>query len=744
MSTPRRPERPLPVVDVAAAVAPSDRPSGAETSSTRYTTTGALDAGHLLTGDPSRYAHLDPLIVETTTWVQETLVREGATDAITSARSSPTVRAEITEAIDRLALQYLLGTGSISGEDRQHVIASVINEIVGLGPLEPLWSDPGITEVIVNGPKSVFVERGGKLTAASGCVFRDAAHLLETCQRILVPLNRKVDIKDPLADGRLPDGSRVNIVHHCLAPGGPMLTIRRFPDKTLDISALMDVGAVDPQMVLDLAHWVKNKATMLVAGGTGSGKALALDTLIPTPQGMTAIGELIVDDSVFSPDGSVVRVTGAWEVLHERDCYQVAFSHGGVIVADAEHLWTARLVGETTWRTVTTTDLLQGTWELPPVRAVQYPTAEVSSDPHVVGQMLGERWSNSHGNELPAEYLISDEKQRLDLLEGVIAGAQMSPEFTCHDQRVFTHTLPVGAVESLRQLITSLGGSFSAPQPKKRMSQVMVTFTIGAPPYPIRITDITAHDSVPVRCITVDHPDGLYLAGTAHTPTHNTTVLNALSEFIPAHERIITIEDALELRLHPSRHVAALEARPPDATGHNSVPIRLLVRNALRMRPDRIVVGEIRDAAAVDMLQACNTGHEGSLSTLHANGPTEALSRLQVMIAQGGEIPADKVTWLIADAIDMIVMVRRYEDGSRRVSGVYELGWSTTHPDRLDAFALWQWEPTRTRNGVLEGEYRKVGNVSEYLRTKLRLDTADAVTWSELGIADPNIHQVAS
>ena len=157
------------------------------------------------------------------------------------------------------------------------------------------------------------------------------------------------------------------------------------------------------------------------------------------------------------------------------------------------------------------------------------------------------------------------------------------------------------------------------------------------------------------------------------TSSGKTTLLNALAAEIPAGERIVTVEDAAELRL-PQEHVVRLEARPPNADGAGHVPVRALVRNALRMRPDRIVVGEVRDAAALDMLQAMNTGHEGSLSTCHANGPADALRRLETMILTGATgVPLEAVREQVASALDLVVQVARRPGGERRVVAVGEV-----------------------------------------------------------------------
>jgi pilus assembly protein CpaF len=467
---------------VASVVASS---ASAATPNATYVIAGVLDADTIIFGERNQFSHLEKKVIELVSKVQEDLVTQGKSEKLVEARNNPEIKLEMAGEIDRIALKYLLAGRAAGGDDNKVIIAMVVNEILGLGPIEPLWLDPNISEVIVNGPESIFVERQGKLIRAKGVRFYSQKHLAEVCQRILAPINRKLDVKDPLADGRLPDGSRVNAVHHAIAPHGPLLTIRRFPQVNRSLVDLVDMGAMTEDMARTLAWLVRNKASSLVCGGTGTGK---------------------------------------------------------------------------------------------------------------------------------------------------------------------------------------------------------------------------------------------------------TTLLNALSAIIPRDERVVTIEDSLELRLHPDAHVVPLEARPNDASGSNAVTIRALVKNALRMRPDRIVVGEIRDQAALDMLQACNTGHEGSMSTVHANGPSEAVARLTVMVAQGGEIPADKVDWLVGSALDLIIMIKRYKDGSRRVSGIYEVGEvAAGSNDALKTYPLWEWKRTgEDENGKLIGEYVKVTEISDHMKEKLGLDYEPIPTMDEI------------
>ncbi len=307
--------------------------------------------------------------------------------------------------------------------ERAALVDRVIVLATGLGPLEPLLSDPSVDEVMVNGPSSVYVERRGRLERA-GVEFAGEAELMHAIERVLAPLGRRVDEASPLCDARLGDGSRVNVVIPPLSLSGPCLTVRRFRREGFSLRDLVANGTLPGALAELLAVSVAARASVLVSGGTGSGK---------------------------------------------------------------------------------------------------------------------------------------------------------------------------------------------------------------------------------------------------------TTTLNALSGAIPGEERIVTIEDAAELRLR-QRHVVRLEARPANLEGRGEVTIRRLVRNALRMRPDRIVVGEVRGAEALDMLQALNTGHDGSLTTVHANSPEDALRRVETLALMAGVgLPHAAVRQQAASALDLIVHQARLPDGSRAVESVTEV-----------------------------------------------------------------------
>src|SRR5829696_6278566 len=191
------------------------------------------------------------------------------------------------------------------------------------------------------------------------------------------------------------------------------------------------------------------------------------------------------------------------------------------------------------------------------------------------------------------------------------------------------------------------------------------------------------------------------------TGSGKTTTLNVLSSFIPNDERIVTIEDAAELQLR-QEHVVTLESRPPNIEGKGAIPIRELVRNSLRMRPDRIVVGECRAGEALDMLQAMNTGHDGSLSTGHANTPRDMLARLETMVLMAGvDLPLRAIREQVASAVDLIVHQSRLKDGSRRIVNITEV--QGMEGDTIVMQDVFVFQQTGFTDGVIHGQLRPTG-----------------------------------
>jgi pilus assembly protein CpaF len=200
------------------------------------------------------------------------------------------------------------------------------------------------------------------------------------------------------------------------------------------------------------------------------------------------------------------------------------------------------------------------------------------------------------------------------------------------------------------------------------------------------------------------------------TGTGKTTLLNTISSFIPERERLITIEDSAELQLQQD-HVIRLESRPKSTEGTGEISIRRLVVNALRMRPDRIIVGECRSGEALDMIQAMSTGPEGSLTTLHANSPYDAVSRLVTMVLMSGmELPERSIVSQIASAINVIVQLTRYSDGSRKISSISTV--DKTNDDKIYTLnQVFSFCPKSFENGVQKGDFVFTGYIPEFINT---------------------------
>jgi len=463
------------------------------------TTTGQLTSEDILTKSYDKYySPLEEKIVEVTTWTQKTLSDNDKNTEISVARRERGHKYEDMAAfIDNLLVRHFASANVVRSQDAPLIIAAVINEILGLGPIEPLWQDGRISEIMVNGPRDVKVEIGGKLRNVPGARFRDAEHLLNVCQQILGDIGREVNVQKTTADGRLPDGSRINVVHNIIAPTGPFLTIRRFPDTIFTIKELVDKKSMTEEIALEIGNLIYKGCSTVVAGGTGSGK---------------------------------------------------------------------------------------------------------------------------------------------------------------------------------------------------------------------------------------------------------TSALNAFSGAIPNDERVVTIEDNLELRLNPAKHILPMEAKQASSgsNGEGGTSIRDLVKNALRMRPDRIIVGEVRDAAAYDMLQAMSTGHDGSMTTVHANDPEGTIERLTNLISEVGDFSPERALSLIAGGIDIIIIVDRYEDGSRRVASIAEVPSVVEAEGRLTKLTpriIWAFrqdgiDKVEDEEGVIRdkifGHYEKVSEISESLIRKHRLDKKVDLTLEEL------------
>jgi len=209
----------------------------------------------------------------------------------------------------------------------------------------------------------------------------------------------------------------------------------------------------------------------------------------------------------------------------------------------------------------------------------------------------------------------------------------------------------------------------------------------------------------------VEHHKNIIISG--GTGSGKTTLLNVMSNFIPETERIITVEDAAELKLNQP-HIVSLESRPPNMEGKGAIPIRDLVKNCLRMRPDRIVVGECRGGEALDMLQAMNTGHDGSLTTAHANTPRDMVARLEVMVMMSGmDLPSKAIREQVASAIDIIVQQTRYSDGSRKITHISEVTGTEGEIVQMQDIFIFKQDGFDDK-GKVKGEFQATGRIPEF------------------------------
>ncbi len=366
---------------------------------------------------------------------------------------------EAKRQIHGLVQQYVVGERlPLNSAELAAFVGEIIDEMTGLGPLEPLLKDDTIADILINGPDVVYVERRGKMERTN-TRFKDDAHLMRIVNKIVSAVGRRVDESQPLCDARLLDGSRVNVAVKPIAVDGALVSIRKFTKSKLSLHKLVEVGAMRQQMYELLSNAARCKTTIIISGGTGSGK---------------------------------------------------------------------------------------------------------------------------------------------------------------------------------------------------------------------------------------------------------TTMLNALSAFIPEDERLITIEDAAELQLQQP-HVARMETRPPNLEGKGEIRQRDLIKNALRMRPDRVILGECRGEEAFDMLQAMNTGHEGSMATIHANNPREAVSRLEQMIGMAGlPMSQTSIRSQIAAAVRLIVQLQRMSDGKRRVTSIAEI--TGMEGDILQMQEIFKFVRVKTdADGAIHGHFEATG-----------------------------------
>jgi len=284
----------------------------------------------------------------------------------------------------------------------------------------------------------------------------------------------------------------------------------------------------------------------------------------------------------------------------------------------------------------------------------------------------------------------------------------------------------------IRRIVSSVGRRIDESSPLvdarlhdgTRVNAVIPPITLDGPSLslrrfgqnPLQRSDLLANGSAPDEVLSLVEScvrGRLNVLISGGTGSGKTTLLNVMSSFIPTDERIITIEDAAELRLQ-QEHIVRMETRPANLEGRGEVTTRMLVKNALRMRPDRIVVGEIRGDEAIDMLQAMNTGHDGSMGTVHANSPAHAISRLKTMVSLTlGNLPDRAIAEILGDALQLVVHVRRGSDGVRRIVRVTEVG--SFDGEEVRTHDIVRFRQTHVdEDGAVHGVFEGCGHIPEF------------------------------
>lgn len=673
------------------------------------------------------------------------------------------------------------------------IVTFILNEALGYGPLSNLVNDPSVTEIMVNGPSTVYVERAGTISK-SDVRFQDEEHLRNMIDRIVSRVGRRVDEASPMVDARLPDGSRVNAMIPPLSLDGPILTVRKFQSDPLNLEDLVRFGSLTEEMELFLEACVRARMSIVVSGGTGTGKTTLLNALAsfispservitvedsaelkfhqqhphvvrtetrpPNMQGAGAVSirDLVRNSLRMRPDRIVVGEVRGAETLDMLQAMNTG--HEGSMTT--VHANTPR---DAVRRLETMVMWAEGASSLPVtaireqiasaidiiVQVTRYPNGRkvsaisevqemrhgdilltdifrfdvLSTEPstgHVTGRhdatgveprcfaQIGTSGIQSITKEIfiphHFEEMFGDLLQDKSITEIMINALddvriEQRGRGIRHTNLYFESNAHL--LSMINSIIAPLGKQLNARNPlvDARLPQDGSRINVAIPPVvpdgpvltirrfpdePLEMDDLVESGSLTeemrrfLRACVRGKMNILISGGTG---SGKTTLLNALSGFIgqeseflagdATDERIITVEDVAELQLQHT-HWIRMEAHAADEYGEGQVTIRDLVINALRMRPDRIIVGEVRGAEALDMLQAMNTGHEGSMTTIHANTPDDAFYRLETMVAwASGELPAHAIRAQIVGALDIIVQTSRLPDGRRRITHIAEV-----------------------------------------------------------------------
>ena len=674
----------------------------------------------------------------------------------------------------------LIGRGTAYNVDMveaESLIQEIINDILGLGPLESLIQRDDIADIMVCGPNKIFIEVKGRLELTP-IRFRTEEQLRNVASRIVQAVGRRVDESSPICDARLKDGSRVAIVIPPIALDGTCITIRKFRKDKLQLSDLVKYGSISPHGAKLLEIISACRLNVLVSGGTGSGKAQPYDSMLRTPTGWKQMGDAKLGDILLAPDGALMSITGVFP-QGEKDIFRLTFEDGRTAECCDDHLWkvwTRMLVWNSSkkcqeyvmgWRIVPLSEMKEwferksSMWAETAVplvspMAMEFPSNTLPIEPYALAalvkaspqhcpehigdvrgleafelpqamntghQLNGLRasleemglWNKeAHEKFIPLAYKNGSIAQRVALIKGFMDTDSFADEL---GSTITTTSKQLA--EDIQEICWSLGAIASITEMTSDMEHVSyhlhirhlslehpTGYTKREAPLKLGVKSIEYVGRKHAQCIAVDHPDHLYTTN-GYVVTHNTTLLNVLTRFIDPDESIITCEDAAELQLQQP-NVRRWETRPANLEGKGEIAMAALVKASLRHRPERIIIGEVRGPEAFDLLQAMNTGHDGSAGTVHSNSPREAVSRLESLIAMGGfNLPAKQVREQIANSIDVVIQASRLRDGSRKITSITEITGMEGDTPLLQE--LMKIEYTETKDGRLETRHVMTG-----------------------------------
>lgn len=611
---------------------------------------------------------------------------------------------------------------------RSELVTFLRNEFFGYGPLAPYMDIEGLEEIMCNRYDRVFYIVHGKKMRMDPSPFRNEKDVRDFLSRVFAAQGRELTLSNPMEDGHLADGSRIHAEIPPLAVLGSAFAIRKFNPRPFTMEQYLETGMFTERFLTSLKSWVNSNQNIVISGGTASGKAQPLDAKVLTPTGFRTMGDMAVGDEIVGADGNPHHVTGVFP-QGKKEIFKVSFSDGAVAESCGEHLWSVSDDGDPHETLPLAQIRVAGLgsaddlrWSVPLVAPVagSVPDGELQMHPYLLGALLGaspvqpgigvaeaaEQLARSGvvslplgaRRHIPSPYLHASEAARCELLAGLLdaAGWVIGAEFG--------YLTPESALaDDVAHLVRSLGG-ITAPAPFTAASGARVGISIRLPEnvlVPCRNPDIqrllsqgtrsrpermiVAIEPVgvePCQCISVSAPDGLYLTD-GYVVTHNTTFINAVGALIPKDDRLIVIENTKELQIETedTLYIQAMMKGSHEGDGERSMTIRDGVRGALRLTPDRIIVGEVRSREALDLLQALNTGHDGSWTTIHANTAVDAISRLESLAIMADELPMDAIQDLIARAVDIVIQVGRFRGSAYR--RVIE-AWQVLHPHQID------------------------------------------------------------